>query len=251
VGHGTAIAYNTFAVAPRVTVLGYKQTDPPQDALEDAADGGADIISCSWGWDGEQSFTMLEATIRSIVQEGKIVLFSAGNGQQAWPGSMPEVLSIGGVYADRQGQLEASNFASGFNSNLYQGRRVPDVSGLCGQRPKGIYILMPCAPGSEFDQALSGHAFPDRDETAADDGWFGASGTSSGAPQVAGLAALLVQRGREKGIALTTDSVRSMLQQTAIAVQKGSNAQGFPAVGHPNIAVGFGLVDAAAALECI
>jgi hypothetical protein len=248
VGHGTAIAYNTFAVAPRATVMGFKQTDPPQDAVEDAADAGADIISCSWGWDQEQSFPILESTISSIVREGKIVLFASGNGQHAWPGSMPDVLSVGGVYADRDGQLEASNFASGYTSDLYSGRRVPDVSGLCGQQPRGIYILMPCAPGSTLDTSLSGGTFPDRDETAPDDGWLGASGTSSAAPQVAGLVALMVERARAKGIVLTTDAVRKLLQETAATVEKGNNAQGFPAVGHPNIAVGFGLVDAGAAL---
>lgn len=248
VGHGTAIAYNTFSVAPRAIVMGFKQTDPPQHALEDAAAAGVDVISCSWGWDNEQSFPILEATIRDIVREGKIVLFAAGNGQQAWPGSMPEVLSIGGVYADRQGELEASNFASGYTSNLYPGRRVPDVSGLCGQRPKGIYIVMPCPPGCSLDQAHGGPNFPDQDETEPDDGWVGASGTSSAAPQVAGLVALIVEAARAKGSVLTTDAVRNLLQQTAVAVEKGSNAQGFPAVGRPNVAVGFGLVDAGAAL---
>jgi serine protease AprX len=249
VGHGTAIAYNTFSVAPGATVMGFKQTDPPQNALEDAAESGVDVISCSWGWDHEQTFPILDATIRSIVKDGKIVLFAAGNGQLAWPGSMPEVLSIGGVYADDQGQLEASNYASGYTSNLYPGRRVPDVSGLCGQRPKGIYILMPSAPGSSLDRAQAGPSFPDQDETAPDDGWLGASGTSSATPQVAGLVALLVEQGRAKGTVLTTDAVRNLLQQTAVIVEKGNNAQGFPAVGHPNIAVGFGLVDARAALD--
>jgi hypothetical protein len=45
--------------------------------------------------------------------------------------------------------------------------------------------------------------------------------------------------------------VRRLLEQSAQPVQKGSNAQGFPAVGHPNVAVGFGLVDAAAALALV
>ena len=95
---------------------------------------------------------------------------------------------------------------------------------------------------------MAGQSFPDRDETAPDDGWVGASGTSSATPQVAGLAALLVERARQKGTTLTTESVRTLLQRTAVIVDKGSNAQGFPAVGQPNIAVGFGLVDAGAAL---
>lgn len=251
IGHGTAIAYNTLSVAPRATLMGFKQTDPPQDAIEEAAHAGAHIISCSWGWEKEQSFTILEATIRSIVQEGKIVLFASGNGIQAWPGSMPEIISVGGVFSDQNGVLEASNFASGYLSSMYPGRRVPDVSGLCGQRPAGIYILMPSAPGSILDHNLSGPSYPDRDETATDDGWLCSSGTSSAAPQVAGLVALLLQRSRQKGITLTTDTARSLLQQTAKPVERGSSAQGVPAMGHPNIAVGHGLVDAANALSQI
>jgi serine protease AprX len=48
VGHGTAVALNVFAVAPKAEVLGFKQSNPPQDALEDAADAAALVISCSW-----------------------------------------------------------------------------------------------------------------------------------------------------------------------------------------------------------
>jgi serine protease AprX len=140
VGHGTAIPFNTFAVASKASVIGIQHTDPPQNAMEDAADAGVDIISCSWGWDYEQSFPILEATIRDIVNDGHIVLFAAGNGHQPWPSSMPDVLAIGGVYADPGGNLEASSYASGY---LYPGRKVPDVSGLCGMQPKGIYIVPP------------------------------------------------------------------------------------------------------------
>ena len=252
-GHGTAIAYNVFAVAPKATVMGFQQTDAPQDAVEDAAapEVGADVISCSWGWEAEQSFPVLEASIRSIVNEGKIVCFSAGNGQQAWPGSMPDVISVGGVHADTAGVLEASNFASGFTSNLYPGRNVPDVSGLCGMQPNAVYIMMPCPPGSTLDGLLGGKAFPDGDGTKVSDGWVGASGTSSAAPQVAAVAALLVQKARAAGRNLTTADVRSILQQSAVSVQKGRNFQGFPASGQPNIATGFGLVDCDKALGLV
>jgi hypothetical protein len=247
-GHGTAIAFNVFAAAPAATVLGFAHTDPPQDALEEAADAGVDIISCSWGWPHEQSFPTLEATIRSIVNEGKIVLFASGNGQHAWPGSMPEIVSIGGVFANAANELEASNYASGFTSDLYPNRKVPDVCGLVGEKPRGIYIMMPCPPGCEMDREFAGKPFPDSDETKTSDGWVGASGTSSATPQIAGVAALLVERARVVGRTLTSADLRQILQSTAVPVQKGNNAQGFPAVGHPNVAVGHGLVNAAAAL---
>jgi serine protease AprX len=250
-GHGTAIPYNVFSVAPQATVLGFQQTDPPQNALEDAADAGVDVISCSWGWDYEQSFPVLEATIRDIVNEGKIVCFACGNGQQAWPGSMPDVLSVGGVFANENDALEASNYASGYTSNLYPGRKVPDVSGLCGMQPKAVYIMMPCPPGCTMDVDLGGSAFPNGDGGSTTDGWVGASGTSSATPQVAGVAALLVERARQQQKVLKTADVRKILQDSALSVQAGRNFQGFPATGQPNVAVGYGLVDAGKALALV
>lgn len=250
-GHGTAIALNVLAVAPKAHVIGIKQTDPPQDAVEFAAEQGARIISCSWGWNYEQSFPVLEATLRSIIKDDNIIpLFAAGNGHYSWPGSMPEVLSIGGVHADAAGQLEASNYASGFMSSHYPGRRVPDVSGLVGQSPKGIYIPMPCQPGCEMDKSFGGGTFPDGDETNGTDGWVVASGTSSATPQIAGVVALMLEKAASKSPAPALDvaAICQILETTAQPVQTGKNAFGFPAQGQPNVATGYGLVDATAAL---
>jgi hypothetical protein len=247
-GHGTAIAYNIFAVAPKAEVLGFQQTVVPQDALEDAADAGVDVINCSWGWDYEQVFPTLQASLLSIVEEGKIVVFAAGNGHYAWPGSEPNVISVGGVYWNPNGQLEASNYASGFMSSMFPGRQVPDLSGLCGQRPKAVYIMMPTQPGTFMDQDRGGAAYPHGDGAGQQDGWVGASGTSSAAPQVAGAIALLLQKARSKEVSLSPDDVKRFLQQSSRAVTQGRNAMDFQCVGQPNTAVGYGLVDAAAAL---
>ena len=251
-GHGTAMAYNTFAVAPGVTIKGFKRIfGAEQIALDEAANANVDIISCSWGFPGEQRMPFVEASIASILNKGKIILFASGDGPRCWPAGMPGVLAVGGVYANQQNQLEASNYASGFPSGHpeYGGRRVPDVCGLCGQRPNGIYITLPCPPGSELDQRFAGPSFPVRDETLSADGWLNASGTSSATAQIAGVVALMVERARALGRpALTTASAKAILQQTAIPVERGMNAQGFPAMGHPNVAVGFGLVNTAAAL---
>jgi hypothetical protein len=246
-GHGTAIALNVFAVAPGCEVLGIQKTDV-LDALEEAA-SQADVISCSWGWPFEQGFPVVEKTLQDIVAEGKIVLFATGNGEQAWPASMPEVIAVGGVYADAAGVLEASSYASGFVSSRYPPRSVPDVSGLCGQAPRGIYIVMPCPPRSPLDVSLGGAPFPDHDATPPDDGWVVASGTSAATPQVAGVVALMLEKARATGRTLDTAGVRSILQQTCRPVTTGANAFGIPANGHPNVAVGYGLVDATAALN--
>lgn len=253
-GHGTAIALNLFAVAPEAAVFGIKQSDPPQDAIEFAAEQGAKIISCSWGWNYEQTFPVLEATIRSLIEDdGIIMLFAAGNGQYAWPGSMPDVLSIGGVYADDTNHLKASNYASGFNSSYYPGRRVPDVSGLVGQVPRGVYIPMPTQPGCEMDVSFAAASYPDGDDTGSNDGWVVASGTSSATPQIAGVVALLLERAASLNQPRQLDlaSVRDILERSAQPVQEGRNAFGFPADGHPNVACGFGLVDAAAAVALL
>ncbi|WP_309891944.1 S8 family serine peptidase [Archangium sp.] len=253
-GHGTAIAMNVFAVAPGVELAGVKYEGTPDAAFETALETGARIVSCSWGWDREQVFPILEATIRdAIVTDGIIVLFASGNGHYAWPGSMPEVISIGGVYAapDNNYALEASNYASGYMSALYSARCIPDVSGLCGQSPRAIYIPMPTQPGCLMDKQYGGKPFPDFDGTKGSDGWVVASGTSSATPQIAGVIALLLERATNKGVKLTPERVRQLLQETATPVSQGRNALGFPASGHPNVACGFGLVNTELALSKI
>src|SRR4029079_6190885 len=125
-GHGTAVADNVFATAPKAELLGFQQTGPPQDALEDAAAAGVDIISCSWGWDREKVFPLVQASLLSIIAEVYIVLFhtftakdsivwsASVNEEYSCPGSEPNVISIGGVYSDGQGALQVSNYASGY-----------------------------------------------------------------------------------------------------------------------------------------
>lgn len=250
-GHGTAILYNLVATAPDADILALAQSSPPQDSLEEAFDRGVQVLSCSWGYDNEVSFPILEATIRDGVRNGCIVLFAAGNGHRAWPGSMPDVLSIGGVHADPVTHaLQASNYASGFISSLYLNRRVPDVCGLCGQIPSGVYILMPTAPGSHMDLTLAGQPYDEFDDTAPDDGWCGASGTSSATPQIAGVVAILLEAAQKKGQTLTPAIIRDVLERTAQPVKTGRNAFGFPAsTGVPNVATGYGLVDVGAALK--
>lgn len=250
-GHGTAITYNVFATAPGVDVLGFKQSSPPQDALEDAADAGCRVISCSWGWPNEQVFPIVQATLLDIISDGVIVLFAAGNGHYAWPASEPDVISIGGVHANEMDQLEASNYASGFLSSQFPGRRVPDVCGLCGEQPKAIYIVMPTQPDNSMDNRLGGAPWPQFDGTTVSDGWVGASGTSSAAPQVAGVVALMLQRADELGRPMAQSDIRHILSQSAIPITRGRNAMGIPAVGHPSVATGWGLVDATKALKFV
>jgi serine protease AprX len=63
--------------------------------------------------------------------------------------------------------------------------------------------------------------------------------------------ALMVQKARAAGKVLTPAAAKTALEQSCVAVTTGRNAMGFPASDQPNTAVGFGLVNAAAALKAV
>ena len=111
------------------------------------------VISISMGYDlrdqatGQQltqlpnGLKALEAEIQAAIASGIVVVFSAGNGHYSFPGSMPEVVSAGGVFVDARGAMQASDYASAFASAVYSGRSVPDFCGLVGLLPHAAYSL--------------------------------------------------------------------------------------------------------------
>lgn len=210
-GHGTGIASNLFAVSPDIEfhfVPYWDTVDAFRVILEDIE---PDVVTCSWGWAGEDipAIPALQDQIRQLAENGVIVVFSGGNGayDRTWPSSEPCVVSVGGAYVDSSGGLEASNYASSGREPAFNGRVVPDVCGIVGQQPYGVLIEMPTEPESTMDQKLSQECL---DGTGYSDGWCVFSGTSSAAPQVAGLAALMKELepdlnvGRFKHIVMTT-----------------------------------------------
>lgn len=251
-GHGTAEAANIFAVAPDVDFLGVKMGGNATLAFKTASDLHPAVLTNSWGYrlPGEPTLPNflrpLEAAVTEAVRDrGIAVCFSAGNGDVAFPGMMPDVISAGGVYAGDTVRgddfdLQASDYASSFDSLIYPGRHVPDVCGLVGMQPRGIYIMLPVPPGSQIDAGLANGAFPDADETADDDGWAVISGTSASSPQVAGVCALLRQVQPGLSPALT----RALLKASARDVTTGTSAMGQPAGPGHDGATGAGLVDA-------
>jgi serine protease AprX len=257
VGHGTGIATNALAVAPGVDFISVKEStlnsSDPLAAFQLAVAQNPDIITCSWGYDidypgvSRDDLTLyklnLEAEIAAAVDDGIVVLFACGNGQRGWPAGMPEVIAVGGAYIDQYLSLKAASYASSFDSSIYPGRHCPDVCGLCGELPMGIYIVVPTQPNSHYDDLFSDGSFPNGDETAADDGWMVASGTSSATPMVAGAVALRLQRypGR------TPAQIKSDLQNTARDVTAGQSSMGDSAGPGWDAATGYGLVDANAA----
>jgi len=248
-GHGTGESANIFAVAPDVQLLPVKMSFVNSKGAFDAAVAlGPHILTNSWG--SSKKFgplsaadQALAASIAAAVASGIIVIFSAGNGHWGYPGQHPDVISAGGVFMDENGGLRASDYASGFMSNIYRRRRVPDLSGLVGMQPGASYIMLPLEPGDSIDQGNAGGNHPPGDETAPDDGWAAFSGTSAAAPQLAGAAALVKQTCPK----LSPAKVRKILMKSARDVTQGnghSNTGGNAAVVGPDTATGNGLVDA-------
>ncbi len=257
VGHGTGESANIFATAPDITLLPVKcanaagQLVNTTAAVAAAAALNPTIISCSWSrsiMNGplDAAANALAAEIAAAVSAGIIVCFSASNGGWGFPAQMPDVLAVGGVFMDGDGALSASDYSSGFVSNVYPGRRVPDVSGLVGMRPKAIYIMLPQSEGTAIEVGNAGGSFPNGDETANDDGWAGFSGTSASCPQIAGVCALI----KQACPGLSPAQVKDILMRTArdVTVGNSSPLTGLPggsAAGPgPDDATGAGLVDA-------
>ena len=254
VGHGTGESANIFAVAPDVQLLPVKMSFVNTVAAFNTTVGlGPHIITCSWGSSTNGPLSAadqaLAAAIAAAVAAGITVVFSAGNGHAGFPGQHPDVISAGGVFMNRDESLRASDYASGFLSHIYPNRRVPDLCGLVGMKPKAIYIMLPLEPGDQIDVGNAGGVFPNGDETANNDGWAAFSGTSAAAPQLAGAAALV----KQACPTLTPVQIKQILMSTARDVTVGNcnavpGTPVFPA-GHaagpgPDLATGNGLVDA-------
>jgi subtilisin family serine protease len=221
-------------------------------AFKTAADLNPAVITNSWGYHLPNITTLpkflkpLEAeVIRAVKILGITVVFSAGNCHVAFPAMMPQVIAAGGVYARREldgddFKLEATDYASSFVSQIYPGRAVPDFCGLVGKKPRGIYIMLPVQPECYIDQALAGSSYPNKDETAPDDGWAVISGTSAAAPQVAGACALL----KQIQPSLSPELIKNVLSASARDVKLGQSCMGNKAGKGFDSATGAGLVDA-------
>lgn len=245
-GHGTAMVGAVLNVAPRARVLAFNHGSVIDGIVWAAKEQGATTILIPRGWENEQRHPSLEAEIAKVVAAGVIVVCSAGNrGIRAWPGSMPQVISVGGVFIDPKGDLVASSFASGYPSNVYPGRETPDVSALCGLEAPACYLALPTSPDSPTDAEFAAN-----DGTRLDDGWIYASGTSAAAAHVAGVVALVNQSARHlRGQRLTPLQMKKLLMASATPVTRGRNAMGVPAADPNRRACGAGFVHARRAIE--
>jgi subtilisin family serine protease len=149
--------------------------------------------------------------LQNAYKKGICVIAAAGNGQYAFPGNMPEVISAGGVYYTPDGNFSVSDIASQFTSSVFPGRVVPDVCGLVGNLPYGRLLLVPVPPKARLAKrpAFSMIAAGEPTEVQIS-GWAMFSGTSAAAAMIAGASALLLQQ--RPG--LSPDEIRRILMES-------------------------------------
>lgn len=227
-GHGTGMASILLSILPRCCLTMIKASNLNVSfiipALQKASKLSVELISCSWGAFGYNPQIYLE--IANIVSKGMLLVFSSGNGcNDRKQGIMqtishPDIISVGGCYIDEQGEKYISNVSSSFNSAIFKNRHIPDICGICGQKPFAQWILMPIQPSSLYDQENSR-----RDGTESDDGWFVSSGTSAAAAYVSGMIGLMF----EIGLIRKKDSIekkKSIIYNCCMRIYKGSSFMG-------------------------
>jgi len=222
------------------------------------------VISNSWGFrvrdnsltslknrneNQYREFVDIQNQIYKASELNISVVFAAGNGFEMFPANIPGIISVGGVYLDENYSLEASNYCSSYESSYYPGRKSPDFCGICGSRYQdGAYqlghIMLPVSEKAK----RNGKNVPLKDQIP---GWGLFSGTSSCAPQVAGVIALMKQINYN----LTASEIQDILSESCIDITKGVSAMGDSTNAGFDPATGHGLVDALAACskaqECL
>ena len=231
--HGTWVLANLLACAPDVSAVAIKHNQV--DIAFEAAvfRPKVAVISLSWYYELDGSapppdyLFSLYALIKLAVEDKNIVVVvAAGNGEtETFPASMEEVIAVGGVTIDTADALSVWVDSSAYATTFVRGRDVPDLCGIAGSMmlPAGVTSVHP-------------------------EGWRDKDGTTSAATaQVAGVAALLVQKDPTQ----TPAQIRAVMKAKATDIVLGTTASGVAAQHGPDLATGAGLVNALAAWNAI
>jgi subtilisin family serine protease len=203
-GHGTLAAGIVHRMAPDAWIMplrafdgsGYGAIDDVIEAIYYAVDHGADVINMSFSI--EEHSAELQAAIDYATDHGVLMVAAAGNERERatlYPAALAAVIGVGST----DPQLRTSAFSNYGN-------------GLVTIASPGEYVIS---------------AFPGG-------GWAMCAGTSFSAPWVAGLLAVLVEKGDV---------------ELPGALAALSDAQKL--TGHHNTQFGFGGLDAVAAWEAV
>ena len=150
-----------------------------------AINNGADIINCSWAT--QENSSVLHRTILSALDNGILVVAAAGNENQnldhkfLYPASHPEVLSVGGTKNASNKKSAISNF--GRSVNVFAASENVRVTGT-------------------------------------NNGYRHSGGTSFAAPQVAGIAALVMTERPD----LDPEQVRELIRLTSRSIDSDNDA---------------------------
>ena len=199
-GHGTHIAgtiaavgsngIGVIGVAFKSKVMALKGLDDNgrgfesdlAEALQYAADNGADVINNSWGGSGESS--LIRDAVNYAYSLGVVVVASAGNSSldaaAFIPAGYPNIITVAASDPDDK-KAEFSNFGA-----------IVDVTA------PGVDVLSLRASGTDM--------YGDGTHIVGSD-YYRADGTSMASPHVAGLAALLIS----KFPALTNEQIRDSI----------------------------------------
>ena len=220
--HGTYVLANLLACAPGVDAFGVKFVDVNSGFATALSIPKVRIISLSWCWDlsvnpATSETDGLYLQIRDAIGKGVTVVVAAGNfSGRTFPALMREVIAVGGVAVDQTRAVTAWVGTTAFTASAV--RQVPDVCGIASE----INLPLPPING----QPATMHCQEGE--------------TSCATAQVAGVAALLIQ----KRPSLTPQAVKGHLTSGAMDVIVGSTFSNQNAGAGKDVATGSGLVDA-------
>ena len=221
-GHGTHVAgiiaakndgVGITGVAPDVTILPLRVLDANGNgylsdvaaAIDYAVLNNAKVINMSLG--GTADFSLIRQAVTRAAEAQVVIVAAAGNsganGAASYPAAYPEVIAVAATTSEKV----IADYSNG-----------------------GSYVDV-AAPGS-----LILSSWP------TGTGYARLSGTSMAAPHVAGLAALLLQ----KGVLVTAVAVKNQIETTALQ----NDAGGYGVTDYSLARYGAGFIDVYGALGC-